>query len=207
LGTTSEIEVVPSRRRRRDPARNPAGDGAFARTAINRFSGRGFHRARETCARWAAFFAAHPMPGCRDQGRKDGVSDPGARAGNGPARVRRGRSRHRCRCLVSIVWASVVGLEIISNQVHMCARNGAQISGQSGPARPRSSGPRTALVPRAMTQRMHRAIVRPVRVRDGRRCGRCWSRRPSRLRCSICARHRARLSASLRPRVRAACGP
>jgi hypothetical protein len=142
------------------------------------------------------------MPGCRDQGRKDGVSDPGARAGNGPARVRRGRLRHRCRCLVSVVCASVVGLEITANQVHMCARNGAQISGQPGPARPRSSGPRTALVPRAMTQRMHRAIVRRVRVRDGRRCGIRWSRRPSRMRCSICARHRARLSASLRPRIR-----
>ena len=35
---------------------------------------------------------------CRDQSRKHGVSDPGARVGNGPARVRRGRSRHGCRC-------------------------------------------------------------------------------------------------------------
>jgi hypothetical protein len=33
------------------------------------------------------------------------------------------------------------------------------------------------------------------------------ARRPSRRRCCICARHRARLSASLRPRMRAASGP
>ena len=32
--------------------------------------------------------------GPRDQSRKHGVSDPGARAANGPAPVRRGRSRH-----------------------------------------------------------------------------------------------------------------
>ena len=64
---------------------------------------------------------------CRDQRRKHGVSDPGARAGNGPARVRRGRSRHGCRCPVSVVRASVVGPGIAPNQVHMCARNGTQI--------------------------------------------------------------------------------
>ena len=53
--------------------------------------------------------------------------DPGARAGNGRARVRRGRSRHGCRCPVSVVCASVVGRGIAANQVHMCARNGTQI--------------------------------------------------------------------------------
>lgn len=36
---------------------------------------------------------------CRDQSRRHGVSDPAARAANGPARVRRGRSRHGWRCL------------------------------------------------------------------------------------------------------------
>ena len=36
---------------------------------------------------------------CRDQSRRHGVSDPGARAANGPAPVRRGRSRHGCQCL------------------------------------------------------------------------------------------------------------
>ena len=64
---------------------------------------------------------------CRDQSRKHGVSDPGARAGNGRARVRRGRSRHGCRCPVSVVRASVVGPRIAANQVDMCARNGTHI--------------------------------------------------------------------------------
>lgn len=53
-----------------------------------------------TPARWAAFFAAHCAgTGTAIRAGNHGVSDPGARAGNGPARVRRGRSRHGCRCL------------------------------------------------------------------------------------------------------------
>ena len=55
------------------------------------------------------------------------MSDPGARAGNGPASVRRGRSRHGCRCRVSVVRASVVGPGAAAKQVHMCARNGTRI--------------------------------------------------------------------------------
>ncbi len=47
---------------------------------------------------WAALLAAHRSCHCRDQGGNHGVSDPGARAQGGPARVRRGRSRHGCRC-------------------------------------------------------------------------------------------------------------
>jgi hypothetical protein len=82
---------------------------------------------------------------CRSQGGNHGASDPGARAGNGPARVRRGRSRHGCRCrvsVVSVVRAPLVGPEAAAKQVHMCARNGTQISsGQSGPARAGNPGP------------------------------------------------------------------
>ena len=52
-----------------------------------------------TPARWAAFFAAHCAgTGAAIRAGNHGVSDPGARAGNGPARVRRGRSRHGCLC-------------------------------------------------------------------------------------------------------------
>jgi hypothetical protein len=94
---------------------------------------------------------------------------------------------------------------------HMCARNGRRSSGRSGPVRAGNPGHKVALVPRAMT----RLIRRPRWSRSLHAFGRASEqraaprrmRRPSRSRCSICARHRARLVASLRPRMRAAFGP
>ena len=64
---------------------------------------------------------------CRDQSRRHGVSDPGARAANGPARVRRGRSRHGCQCLCRLPERRCSVPRIAANQVRVRARNGAQI--------------------------------------------------------------------------------
>ena len=56
-----------------------------------------------------------------------GVSDPGARGGNGPARVRRGRSRHAAGVLSRSSWR----LWSVSESPRIrspCARNGTYIS-------------------------------------------------------------------------------
>ena len=44
------------------------------------------------------------------------MSDPGARAGNGPARVRRGRSRHGCQCRCRSSERRAVGPRSAANQ-------------------------------------------------------------------------------------------
>jgi hypothetical protein len=54
-------------------------------------------RSKSPCRR-AAPCAAHVSAGTERQSSNQGVSDPGAGAGFRPALVRRGRSRHGCRC-------------------------------------------------------------------------------------------------------------
>ena len=77
-------------RRATDPQRRPDNYSLAASSIV---------RARHS-ARWAALFAARCAgTGAAIRAGNHGVSDPGARAGDGPARVRRGRSRHGCQCL------------------------------------------------------------------------------------------------------------
>jgi hypothetical protein len=152
-----------------------------------------------------------PGTGAAIRAGNHGVSDPGARAGNGPERVRR------------VAHAMTVGVPCRSSERpssvpesprigSTCARGtGRRSSGQSGLVRAGNPGHKVALVPRAMT----RLIRRPRCSRSFHAFGHASEqraaprrmRRPSRPRCWICARHRARLVAPLRPRMRAAFGP
>jgi hypothetical protein len=101
---------------------------AQSKAVCNRFVSRQFAIERAGARRMGGALCRPLQAPVRRSGAGNyGVSDPGARAGNGPAPVRRGRSRHGCRCPVSVVCASVVGLGTNANQVHMCARNGTQI--------------------------------------------------------------------------------
>jgi hypothetical protein len=77
---------------------------------------------------------------CRDQSRKHGVSDPAARAANGPARVRRGRSRHGCRCLCRSSERLYSVRETPRIRYTFARGTGRRSSGQSGPARAGNPG-------------------------------------------------------------------
>ena len=71
------------------------------------------------------------------RGDNHGVSDPAARARRGPARVRRGRSRHdcRCRCRLSSTacWAARSAACFAASNVRGCD---PRSSGRSSPVRP-----------------------------------------------------------------------
>jgi hypothetical protein len=80
------------------------------------------------------------------------VSDPSARAGNGPARVR--RVAHAMA--VGVLSSSYGRLSAVSESPRISSTCGhgmeRRSSGQSGSVRAGNPGPRTALVPHAMTK-------------------------------------------------------
>jgi hypothetical protein len=137
--------------------RQRANDVRPGSCADNRFPGRKFHRERATPARMGGVLC-RPLSRhrCRDQSRKHGVSDPGARAANGPARVRRGRSRHAA--IVCAGRLSVCNRFRESLRIRYTFARGTErrSSRQSGPARAGNPGHKVTLVPSAIT--------RPIRV-------------------------------------------
>ena len=145
-----------------------------------------------------------------------GVSDPGARARSGPALVPRGRSRHACLCRCSyagqhVGWAKSAAC-LLCRARSISARIVRTI--RSYFSRRMSLGnqpyPRAvAVLFLADKRRLKRAsewCQLPL-LAHGTYAESGWTQRPSRRRCCICARHRPRRCASLRPRVRAAFGP
>ena len=166
MGTTSEIEVVPAKP---SPGCLPA--AATGAPRLSRGSQQSIQQpqvprgaARCCSTMGGALCRPHAAVNAAIRGGNHGVSDPGARAGNGPARVRRGRSRHGCQCRCRCLR---IAPSLFTKCGDLCRRCGAESertsSGQSGPVRAGNPGPRTALVPHAMT--------RPLR--HVRACARC----------------------------------
>jgi hypothetical protein len=202
------------------PVRRPrwrASSPASSATARMPFVLRDFGVVRAKSVIRAAVFAARCPPSLSPvRGGKHGVSDPTARAPRGPARVRRGRSRHdclcRCRLLSTACSAAKSAACFTASYVLRCDPD---LPDDPVPVRPENDARKQvtfgACLPASSV----------VKNGDSRSCIRrglaavvTWShlasrqrRRPSRQRCCICARHRARRSASLRPRMRAAFGP
>jgi hypothetical protein len=95
------------------------------------------------------------------------VSDPGARAGNSPARVRRGRPRHRCRC-------PGAGRLSVCGRSRKCRESGSRVRAERNADRPDHpvSLVREILVPElhsfrhAMTQPDAAFVVTHFEVRD-----------------------------------------
>ena len=114
-GTTAILEVVPRS--------DSPGSGIFA----FRFWVRLCCDSSNSPRRRAALCAAHVSARTERQRSNHGVSDPGVRAGFRPALVRRGRSRHGCRCLCRLPERRCSVPRIAANQVRVRALNGAQI--------------------------------------------------------------------------------
>jgi hypothetical protein len=144
-----------------------------------------------------------------------GVSDPGTRACNGPAPVRRGRSRHGRLCRFRLSETACLAARSAACLMHGTRSIAPRSSGRFGPVRPENVALKQVAFARACRSvavleigGFKRATFDvDLRHRAAITLGIILTRRPSRRRCCICARHRARLCASLRPRVRAAFGP
>jgi hypothetical protein len=137
------------------------------------------------------------------------VSDPAARARRGPAPVRWGRSRHGCHCGVRLSHISMFGGE--KRRVFV-ASNALDCDSDL----PEDPVPfvRKMLPQNESRSREIAGLLLSWKVAACGRCLRCrvaavvrrshlpshQRRRPSRRRCCICARHRVRRYASLRPR-------
>src|SRR5688572_5213132 len=124
------------------PEGNYANDGPPASTADNQFPGRKFHRERATQARGAALFAARRAgAGATIRAGNHGVSDPGARAANGPAPVRRGRSPHGCLCRFRVWEAARSAPRSAACSLQSTTLDwDPDLPGQSGPVRPETVG-------------------------------------------------------------------
>jgi hypothetical protein len=212
-GTTSGNEVVPRHRGAPAPLyASRASRRAYTPAAVFVRAWRLRRRARGRSMIRAALFAARCRCRCRSRGRKPWRERPRC------ARPRWPRARPEGSLTPSLSLS-----QSVSAMVSRAARSALCSRVDYARMRPRFPGRTGSVFPGNVGLQTRRFHVRfATQMFTGNRPGNRVScnvnlasfavaarliRRPSRRQCCICARHRARRCASLRPRMRAAFGP